>query len=216
MTTQLTLAHDLMLLSLDPETGARRATSNIGTALAGALLAELALGGRVDIDAKKRVQVLDPSPTGNPRSDDLLARLIASKPRKAAAWVQKLSRTFTKDLLADLCAAEIVRREERGFIGFDTSRYPQLGGARRDQLLSSLRGVMVTGLTPTDERIPALGALVLAVGLQRRVFPGVKRKDLQRRLDELDRAGWASKAVRDAIQAAQGAAAAGGAVAASG
>ena len=214
MTTQLTLAHDLMLLSLDPETGARRATSNIGTALAGALLAELALAGRVDIDAKKKVQVLDPSPTGEPRSDDLLNRLIASKPRTATAWVQKLSRAYAKDVLADLCAAEIVRRDERRFLGMDNSRYPQLGGGRRDTLLSSLRGVMITGLTPTDTRVPALGALVLAVGLQRRIFPGVKRKDLQRRLDELDRAGWASKAVRDAIQAAQAAAAAGGAVAA--
>lgn len=58
---------------------------------------------------------------------------------------------------------------------WDTSRYPQLGGARRPRLMGPLRDVMVGGLTPSDPRIVALGALIVVVDLQGRVFPGIRK-----------------------------------------
>ena len=215
--TTLTLAHDLMLLSLDPETGQRRRASAMGFGMVGALLAELALSGRFYMESKK-VRVVDPSPTGEPRTDDLLSRLVTDTPRKPQAWAQKLQNAFTKEVLTDLCTAELVRREESRFLGlmWDTSRYPQLGGAHRDRLLTDLRGVMVGGLAPTAPRVVALGSLVVAVDLHPRVFPGARKRELRSRLRELDRAGWASEAVRRAIEAAAGAAAAGGAGAGAG
>ncbi|GAB95163.1 hypothetical protein BJY21_002601 [Kineosphaera limosa] len=213
--TTLTLAHDLLLLSLDPETGKRRATQAMGYGEVGALLAELALAGRVDLRAKK-VQVVDPSPTGQPRADDLLRRLSGEKERKPETWATKLKGKFTQDLLDDLCTAEIVRREQSRFLGmWDTSRYPQITGTRRDQRLTELRGVMITGLTPNDPRIVALGALIVAVGLHGRVFPGARKGELNRRLKELDQTGWATDAVRNAIAAAAAAGSAAAAVAAS-
>lgn len=203
--TTLTLAHDLVLLSLDPETGHRRRAQYVGYGVVGALLAELALAKCVDLEGKK-VHVIDPSPTGEPRTDDLLGRLLDDKERTPQAWAQKLRGTYSKDLLEDLCTAEIVHRDASTFLRmWDTSRYPQLGGARRDRLMGPLRDVMVGGLTPSDPsaaRIVALGALVVAVDLQGRVFPGIRKRDLKRRLGELEQAGWAGEGVRKAIAAA--------------
>lgn len=121
----------------------------MGFGMVGALLAELALSGRIDLESKK-VRVVDPSPTGEPRTDDLLSRLVTDTPRKPQAWAQKLQNAFTKEVLTDLCTAELVRREESRFLGlmWDTSRYPQLGGAHRDRLLTDLRGSWSAGSRP--------------------------------------------------------------------
>lgn len=207
----LTLAHDLMLLSLDPETGARRKRQAMDYGLVGALLAELERQGRVDL-AGKHVVVTDAAPIGDRCADDLLARIIEDKPRTPKRWIEKQHRAYAKDLLADLVTAEVVRRVETKAMGlFPTVRYPQIGGARRDDLLERLRQIMVRGLTPTDGGLVTLAGIVVAVRLQGQVFPGTPRGQLKKRLDELEEAGWVSEAVRKAIQAVEGGAAAAGA-----
>lgn len=199
----LTLAHDLLLLSLDPETGARRKRQGMDYGLVGALLAELERQGRIDL-AGKHVVVTDAAPIGDRSSDDLLARIIEDKPRTPKRWVEKQRRAYAKGLLDDLVTAELVRRVETRAGGiFPTVRYPQIGGARRDDLLERMRLIMVRGLTPTDGGLVTLAAIVVAVRLQGQVFPGTPRRQLRRRLEELQEAGWVSEAVYRAIQAVE-------------
>lgn len=204
----LTLAHDLLLLSLDPETGARRKRQGMDYGLVGALLAELERQGRIDL-AGKHVVVTDAALIGDRCGDDLLRRIVEDKPRTPRRWVEKQHRAYAKDLLDDLVTAELVRRVETKVGGiFPTVRYPQIGGARRDDLLERLRQIMVRGLTPTDPGLVTLAGIVVAVQLHGQVFPGTPRRELKKRLDSLEQAGWVSQAVRRAIEAVESGAAA--------
>ncbi len=78
------IAEDLVLLVTDDETGKRSVTgTGYDAALGGALLMELALRERVDVEGegrRTRVVVRDGSPTGEPLLDDALARLSAGGP----------------------------------------------------------------------------------------------------------------------------------------
>lgn len=206
--TDLTLAHDLELLSLDPETGDRRSRRRTGYAVVGALLAELALAGRVTVDGRK-VRVLDPTPLGLRRADDLLSLIGSERERTPQRWVEQLHRRTADDLLDDLVTAEIVRRDRRTVIGFvPVTCFPEIDGARRDALTAKLREILFLGADPTDTRSVALAGLVIVAGLHRFVFPGESKGAMRRRLEELDDAGWATEAVRKAIDAADSGAAA--------
>ncbi|HYO85762.1 MAG TPA: GPP34 family phosphoprotein [Dermatophilaceae bacterium] len=119
-----TLAHDLLLLSLDEE-GRRTRKDLVGHGVVGAVLAELALAGRLEI-ARKRVMVVNPVPVGNERLDTVLARIAADKPRKPQRWVEKLRKGLADQLIEDLTAAGVLRREEGRVLGFiHSDRYLQ-------------------------------------------------------------------------------------------
>lgn len=216
--TDLTLAHDLVLLSLDPETGARRRRQQLALGVGGALLTELALAGRLgpmgEVGlahrlglASRKVAVLDPTPTGRARADDLLARIVADTPHSAQRWVRRARRGALSWLLDDLVTAELVRRDERRVLGITTRRYPQLGGARRDALLGAMRAVLHDGIGASDPRTVALAHLAVSTQLHRLVFPGQYRGDLVKRLSSIDRVAWTSRATRQAINGEQAAAA---------
>ncbi len=204
---RLTLAHDLLLLSLDPETGARRKRQRLGYALVGALLAELHDQGRVDL-AGKNVVVTNPGPIGDSCADDLLRRIVADKPRTPKRWVEKQHRAYTQTLLDDLCRAEIVSRTEARLFGlFRNARYPQIGSVRRDELIRGLHQIVAPGMAPPASRSAVLAGLIGAVGLQGQTYPSTPRRELKRRVDSIDHPEWIPQAVRKAIEAAEAAAA---------
>jgi golgi phosphoprotein 3 len=78
----LTLSEELFLLSLyeRKDTVALPYTAALPYALAGAMLAELALAGTIHLDKEKRVILVDnPQPTADKRANELLA-LISESP----------------------------------------------------------------------------------------------------------------------------------------
>src|ERR1044072_1906891 len=86
-----TIAEEVLLLAYDEEQGRQLIGSSERDApLGGALLAELTVGGRIDL-ADKKVTVLDATPVGDEELDAALARIAAeSKARKPEWWVQRL------------------------------------------------------------------------------------------------------------------------------
>lgn len=202
---RLTLAHDLVLLSLDPETGVRRRRQQMGYAILGALLAELALADRIELD-DKRVAVLSAAPTGRPAADELLRRIGETKAHKPTWWISRSQREFTERVLDELVEHEVVTRGEGRMLGFiPHATYRQVDGRRLADLRNDVEGIAVEGLVPTSARMVALANLIVAAELDRYVFPGQKRGDLRRRLGRLDGAGWASKGVRKSLEAMRGA-----------
>src|SRR5688572_15716525 len=113
-----TIAEDLLLFALDDEKGTTlwSGAAALPYGLAGALLAELAMRGKVALGDKQAVAVLDETPTGVDVLDDAL-RLIATskKPRDAKHWVT----TFTtkvkrlRDRLEDRLVAEGILRKDQ-------------------------------------------------------------------------------------------------------
>ncbi|MBY8851886.1 GOLPH3/VPS74 family protein [Saccharothrix longispora] len=204
----VTLADELALLVHDDEDGTRRlGQPALGYGLAGALLVELALAGRVDV-VDKKVAVVDPAPTGHPLLDGALARIADDKPRKPGHWVDKLSRGLTDRVLDGLVERGVLRREEgRVLLVFPRTRFPAPDG-REPDAEADARARMhaaVAGDGPVDPRTAALCALVKAVGQDRKVFADLPRGDVGRRLKAISEGEWAATAVRKAIEEVQAA-----------
>lgn len=197
-----TLAHDLLLLSLVD--GRRAKADKVAYGAAGAVLADLALAGRIDVEGS-RVVVRDPTPTGVPLCDEILALVTADRPRRAQRWVEKLRGRVARQVLADLLHAGVLTHHRDRVLGFfPVNRYHEPDDRDTATLRRQLSDLLA-GAQPDQPRQVLLLSLVQAIGLGGTVFPGVSGRRLKGRLRELDQHAWPSEAVRKAVQAAQSA-----------
>lgn len=199
----LPLTQELLLIALDEETGKRKRTDTLDYGLAGAALTELVLLRRVDIIDKK-VQVIDPSPTGDPVIDGILAEL-AQKPRSAKSFINKFRSGMSRKVGEQLAAANIVTQEHSKFLGlFPNDKFVERNGIPEREIRARLDSVVLQGAEP-DERTGALATLIDATQLTKQAFPDVPKREIKPRLKELSESAWASDAVRRAIQDMQAA-----------
>ena len=199
----VTLAEDLLLLAYDDEGNAHVGTPQLDYALAGALLMELTLDGRLAV-ADGALTVVDPAPTGDPLLDEALTRIAAEPtPRKPQAWIDPLSAGLVDRVLTRLIDAGVLRREEgRVLWVFPRTRYPSTTGgepaeevAVRAELAAALDGDGTVA-----PRTAALCALVPVVRLEGVAFPDRPRKEVAERLKRLAAHNWPAAAVREAIE----------------
>lgn len=197
-----TLADELALLVHQDDGSRALGQPALGYGLAGALLVELALAGRVAV-VDRKVAVVDPAPTGHPLLDRALDRVAGDGPRTPAHWVDKLSRALTEEVMAGLVDRGVLRREEgRVLLVFPRTRFPAPDGAE-PAAETAARARMrraVLGDGPVDPRTAALCALVRAVGLDRRVFTDLPRRQVRAALKAISDGDWAADAVRKAIE----------------
>jgi hypothetical protein len=198
----LTLPQELLLLSLTAEGRVVR-SNRMDFGLVGGCMIELSIAGRITLEGKK-LQVIDRRPTGAEPQDSVLAKFAESKPRKPADWMPKLERRCGRSAVAETLLG-VLRAERRTHLRiFYSTRYMQADPALRDGVLARLEGPVLRGTGP-DERTAALASLVLAVELQKHLFPGADRKAVKRRLKEISEGEWAGAAVKKAIAAASAA-----------
>lgn len=210
------LGESLLLIALDDEEGKVGGGWNTSTrlpyVLAGTLLAELALLGRVESQGKHFV-VTDPSPTEDEILDEALARMVASKkPRDGTHWVNDFNgkvKHLKERLLARLVTEGTLRHEEKKvLLIFPSPRYPTsdatLERALRDDLLAALEG-----REPVDTSTAVLLSFVKAADLMGVLVPDKsQRKAAEQRVDailkdeHLSSIAGASKAAADAAAAA--------------
>lgn len=198
------LADALLLLAYDDDTGkATVGSQQLDFGLAGAVLAELVLAGRIGLDEAK-VQVVSRAPTGDAVCDRVLTVIADDrKARKPADLVPRLARGLRDILLSRLVAQGAVRESQEKVLGFiPVTRYPAVDRRPEIDLRERLRTVVVDG-APPDPRTAALCTLVLAIGMDRGIFPDLPRKEVKRRIKEVAAGEWAGPAVRDAVAAAQ-------------
>ncbi len=174
----LTLAEELLLLTGD--TGDQPLAWTLHYGVAGALLAELEMAGRLGYSAGGRVTVTDSGPTGDDELDAVLAEIADDKPRYLNNWVRELVSIERTGRLAGRLASHTDHR------------------ARRTELRSRVTGVL-RELSSGDDRAQALGAIVGACGVATKVFPNLDRRRLKRRMAELSQGQRVAAAVRDAI-----------------
>ncbi len=207
-----------MLLALDDESGRiRGGRPDLDYALAGAVLLDLALDGRVTLDGK-RVAPGDRGLTGHPILDDALGRIAGERRRAAKAWVPVLSRGLRRRLLERLVLTGTLATERVRVLWVLPAiryHYPYppgrlSGGAALARRVTAA----VDGVGAPDPRTAALCGLVREAALERRLFPDRPRRRVRRRLDEIAPDHWAIAATRGAIKAAKAAAASAGAGAA--
>ncbi len=151
----LTFVEEILLLLLDDETGAmKRVAPNVmELLLAGAILMDLALRGRVDCDLRKLV-VVDDAPTGEAILDGPLAEIAgAEQEADARTWVVRLSAesAATQEMaLERLVERRILRVEDRSFLWvFGSRRYPTVDDREEREVKLRLLDVLLS------DRIPA-------------------------------------------------------------
>lgn len=193
----LSLAEQLSLVAVDDESG-KVAPSQLDLGLAGALLVQLALAGRVDV-VEKKLAVTNPEPTGDPLLDGALARIVADKPHGADHWVRNLQKDLRSRVLDGLVERGILEREEWKVLGlFRRTRYPERDAGPETAVRTRLDAAVLHGLEP-DEETAALVGLVQAAQLRGAAFPGADRKPTEKRMTEIAEGSWASGAVREAV-----------------
>jgi hypothetical protein len=191
--TRPTLAEEIVLLSLDDATGrpVGRAGMAPDLALAGALLMDLALAGRIDTD-RDRLWVADPAPTGDAVADAALARLAApGAVQNAFGAILLLSHEaggMREALLARLVSAGLLERVEDRFLWlFPDRRHPKTGGREAtEDARTRLRALLLAEDIP-DPRDALLLGLARSAGLLPLLFSDAELEAVQGWLEVVTR-----------------------------
>lgn len=198
------LVEDLLLLLFDPRSGTIAGEGTLFYALGGAVLADLALRGLVEVDDR-------PSLTG-PRvravgeaapADELLRpawQQVKDRARGAQGLLAGVGPQLREPTLERLVRAGHVGRRRTRFLGLlPTTTLVDGGSSRRDELLAEIRPVLVDGTDPTP-RAAVLAALLSASGN----LPALHRDipwsgEVHDRGKQLERGDWGAAAVGEAM-----------------
>ncbi|MFD3694749.1 GPP34 family phosphoprotein [Streptomyces sp. NPDC058646] len=199
----ITLAEEVMLLSLDDETGSAKQRQTAGWAVAGGILLELVLAERVSV-AGKYLELTDPTPTGEQLLDGRIllieAWLRGRSKRRVTDWLTKDHTKAVGATLESLRGRGVVTEQEHKVLGmFPVRRYPESDGSVERELRQRLEAVVLEGAEP-DVRTAGLIALVHSAKLHRLAFPGQPRKQIVARAAEIAAGQWAAEGVRAAIR----------------
>ncbi|MEN8653975.1 GPP34 family phosphoprotein [Streptomyces sp. 21So2-11] len=201
----LSLPEELLLLGLDPQRGnARVRMRYVEYGVAGAVLAELELGGHVT-EERGRIQVINPLAPADPVAAQVLASLPApgkgqrGKGERTKGWVRSAGRHVTELYLNRLVEQGALRRETRRFLGlFPYHRHPagpeDVSAAVWQRLAASIHAGSPAG------RDRALAALLSATDLANRYFPGFAARATRSTLRHLTREHWPTDAVHRAVK----------------
>jgi hypothetical protein len=174
---QLTFTEEIVLLALDDKTGAQLPlpVTALGYGLAGAVLADLAVAGKIDTDAKQ-LTVLSRSPTGDPLLDPWLELIAADKTvHPVAYWLQVLfdrAREIEQPALDRLVERGILKRQDKQILWvIGLRRYPTVNGHERTEVRTRL-GQLILGEDLPDPRDAILISLLRGCRLTDRIFSG--------------------------------------------
>ncbi|TMR12584.1 GPP34 family phosphoprotein [Nonomuraea turkmeniaca] len=198
----VTIAEELLLLAYNEAGKPLINSMQLDPALAGAILAELAVADRVELSGKK-VTLKDPAPLGDDELDATLTRIAAErKDRKPEWWVQRLkSAKLRKRLLTKLAAAGVLTEERSKVLSiFPITRWPEAQPGVEANVRERVSAVLA-GADP-DARSAVLIAIMHAAKLDRKAFPGASKA----RVKEIAEGAWAGDAVAKTIAAINAAA----------
>lgn len=203
------IAEDLLLLATDDATGKTTVSSmQLDPALAGAVLMELVILGRVNLEGdgrKARVVATDPTLPGDPVLDLALQTLFDLGPTKPVHAIGKLAKGLRDRLNDALVERGILRRESGKILGlFPTTRWPAQDQGPEAGIRASVVPALVLGQEP-DGRTAAIISVLTAADMLRTVVDRPDHKVAKARGKEIGAGNWATDSVRKVIQEAQAA-----------
>ncbi|MFE0807536.1 GPP34 family phosphoprotein [Streptomyces sp. NPDC058794] len=197
-----TLGEQLLLLSLDDESGTARESARVAPAIAAAALVELSLAGRVDV-TDEEVTVVDATPLGEPALDAALETVGGGEPGTAKDWIERLKTDAAARANTGLIDKGLVREERRKVLGlFPVRRYPQADGSVEGAVRRRLEAVVLGGAAP-DERTASLVALLHGAKLHRLAFPEADARRVVAAMESVSQGRWSAAAVRHVVRAAE-------------
>ncbi|HVA15799.1 MAG TPA: GPP34 family phosphoprotein [Stellaceae bacterium] len=198
----LTFAEELLLLAHDEKSGGFANIQDLlmNTALAGAVLMDLAILNRIDTDLSTLV-TLDRTPTGEKLLDYGLTEL-AALPAKTSTidaldLLRKHGATFEQMAIARLIERGILREQGGRILWvFETRRYPLIDGKELQEVKRRIADLLLSDDIP-DSRDVVIIALAQACGLLRRVFSESELRDAQKRIDQIAKLDLIGQAMSD-------------------
>jgi len=205
MRSETLIVEDLLLLLLDDETGTPAGAGTLPYTLGGAVLAELALLGRVETQGKTSalngpeiVAVGD-----GPLPDPLLQAAydqVAEKTRRVQPLLLTIGGGLWKTVTDRLIERGLIRREKKRVLGlFPTTRLPAADTRHEEALRQEIRAVLEEDKTP-DARTAAVTALLSASGALPALRPALAWSGkVRQRAKEIESGNWGASAVNTAV-----------------
>jgi golgi phosphoprotein 3 len=195
------LADEIVVLMLGDDTGAFKSSrsDSANIAIAGGILMELALLGRIDTDLTS-LFIVDPTPVGDELLDRALAE-IATEPMKRSSswWIERFglrNSDLWATVLRRLVEAGILREEDRQFL-WRTSRrtYPQNTGREEREAKGRLMSVIFDDALP-NPRDTLLLSLADSAGVLREMLSPNERRKASKRIAQVVAMEEISRSVR--------------------
>jgi hypothetical protein len=200
------ISEEFLLLVTSPKGKWLAGSDAVPLALAGGLLAELALRGRVTVDDRDRIAVADRSSLGDPVLDDAVATFAGTQGKKPKDVLGKVAKGLSDRLYVRLVEAGIVEVHKVRLL--PVRHFPLRDSAPRQRTWDDLAAVL-RGDRPPTPRAGVLLGLTVATAALPRVFPpegyGLSRRDLEKRAAAATDTAWATDAVGRAVRDAQAA-----------
>jgi len=203
------IAEDLLLLATDDATGKLTVSSmQLDPGLAGAVLIELVVAGRVNLDGEgkgAKVVVIDDTPLGDPVLDVALQSLIEKGPLKPGQAISRLAKGLRDRVNDQLAERGILRRESGKVLGlFPTTKWPAQDSSYETGVQGQVAGALLKGLEP-DGRTAAIISVLTAADMLKTVVEKPDLKAAKARGKEIGAGNWASDSVHKVIQETQAA-----------
>ncbi len=204
----LHLYEEIMLLALRDEQGTI-ATGFPEQVVAGAIMAELLLEGRIAVEdtRKKLVDILDGKPTGDPIIDECLGKMSTAKRRATLqTWVSRLAGTknLRHKAAQQLCDRKILRADEdKVLFVFKRRIYPEINPMPEKKIIDRLRDAIYNDHAKLDPRTVVLISLANGSDMLRPTFGRKEIKSRKKRIEQIENGELTGKATREVIQACQ-------------
>jgi len=209
---RLHLYEEIMLLAMRDQKGTVFSGSMYNFAIGGAVLAELLMEKRVDLEAvkkKKFARVLSAAPLGDPFIDDCLSRIAAAKkPAQLHDWVSKFAnaKNLKNRVAEQLVRRRILRVDEDKVLGiFSRKVYPEVDPVPEREVIERLRRAIFGEGREVEPRTVVLLSLASSADLLRHVFDKKELKARKARIEQVVNGELTGKATKEAIEAMQAA-----------
>lgn len=200
----LLIVDDLMLLLMDDDGASIQAAGTLHYTLGGAVLTELALLGRVEVDDSGVFNGPRVTPVGEgPLPDPLLQSAydtVARKTQRVQPLILTIGAGLWREVRDRLADRGLLQPEERRFLGvFRSTRWPAADEEHEAELRARIRRVLEDGEEP-DARTAAIIALLSASGAMPSLRPPLPwNSQTVTRAQELQRGEWGAEAVSTAV-----------------
>ncbi|MER5886286.1 GPP34 family phosphoprotein [Streptomyces sp. NPDC001941] len=199
------IVEDLTLLMMDDASGAVAGAGTLFYTQGGAVLADLALGGHVEVDERDkgltglRVHAVAGRPPADPLLRDAYDK-AAEKPRGVQTLLASAGPLLREPVLDRLAERGVITRERRKALGlFPTTAVRVADTGRKAALVERVRAVLVDGAEP-DARTAALIGLLSASGTLVSLHRSVPwTGPVVKRAKEIERGDWGAEAVSAAV-----------------
>ena len=211
-TGELHLYEEVLLLALRDKQGTLHFGTHYQFALAGAIVAELLLNGKVTIETDRKrnfLVVADGSPAGDELLDEMLAKVgTARRRQQVQAWVRRIANL---PRLRHRAAQGLVRKrilkheEDKVLLLFKRNLYPEVDPRPEKRILDKIYQAIFTDQRDVDPHTLVLVAICDTTGLLKPNFDKKRLRERKERIKQIVKGNVVGSATQKAVEAMQAA-----------